>query len=552
MTDQISDEASRDWTFQTLRQRPEALFAAIDANGFRVACPPSLDLPERLQVPVTDPRTTLLDLVAPGDMLTVADAWFHAQDHGVAMASAHLRSAPERLITVTYLDLRHSHGVWLGSFTEAEYDASGGAPALDPTLLVRPQPRTAEMRKSWGAYVTDIDERTTRMLGWTREQMIGLRSTEFVHPDDHARALASWMEMLAKQQSQRVRLRHRRSDGEWLWVELENVYHHAESNEDVVIVGQLTDISDEMAAYEELDRREWLFRRLAESMPAGLLQLDAQASVVYANARLGDILGSPSLDTQNLAAQRLEAHLSTVVEADRAALNEAIRLVLEHGTDHTLEVAVRRPGETEDRLCSVNLVALRDRKGAAGALACLTDITDSARLRAELEIKATYDALTGCHNRASILAAIDHAIHTDERPPAVIFVDLDKFKPVNDTLGHAAGDELLVHTATGLAALLRHDDAIGRIGGDEFLLLCRNADGTAEAMAIAERVRQTLHRPVDLSAGTVQVGASIGVAVGAAGVDGETLVAHADAAMYDAKRRGGGAPELYDLPRPCR
>jgi diguanylate cyclase (GGDEF)-like protein/PAS domain S-box-containing protein len=478
----------------------------------------------------------MLDLVIPVDQLSVADTWFHAETHGVAMTSVHLRSAPDRLITLTYLDLRHSHGVWISALTEAEYDSTEDRPAIDPALLVPRRPRTATMHKTWGALITEIDDRTTRMLGWTPEQMVGLRTTEFLHPDDHPRALASWMEMLAKKQSQRVRLRHRRSDGEWQWVELENVYHHAENNEDVVVVCQLTDISDEMAAYEELDRREWLFRRLAESMPAGLLQLDAGAGVVYANERLGDILGVRDADA-------LDAHLSTVVDADRGALDAAIALVLERGEDQTLEVAVRVPGEPADRHCFVNLVALRDRKGAAGALACVTDVTDSVRLRAELQIKATYDALTGCHNRASILTAIDHAIQADARPPAVIFVDLDKFKPINDTLGHAAGDELLVHTATGLTALLRHDDAIGRIGGDEFLLLCRNVESVAEASAIAERVDATLHRPVTLSAGngaTVRIGASIGVAMAGPGDDADSLVARADDAMYVAKRQGGG------------
>jgi diguanylate cyclase (GGDEF)-like protein/PAS domain S-box-containing protein len=483
----------------------------------------------------------MLDLVVPADQLPVADTWFQAETHGVAITSVHLRSAPDRLITLTYLNLRHSHGVWISALSEAEYDASD-QPALNPAVLVPPSPRTATTHKNWGAFITAIDDRTTRMLGWTPEQMIGLRTTEFLHPDDHPRALASWMEMLAKKESKRVRLRHRRSDGEWLWVELENVYHHAERNEDVVVVCQLTDISDEMAAYEELDRREWLFRRLAESMPAGLLQLDADGGVVYANARLKEIFGVP------------DDYLSTVASADRAALDTAIRLVLDRGEDQTLEVAVRVPGEAEVRHCSVNLVALvepRDRKGGGGALACVTDVTDSARLRAELQIKATYDALTGCHNRASILAAIEHAIATDPRPPAVIFVDLDKFKPVNDSLGHAAGDELLVHAATGLTALLRHDDAIGRIGGDEFLLLCRNVADVTEAAAIAERVRETLHRPLVLSVGdTVRIGASIGIAVAEPGDDADSLIAPADAAMYVATRRGGGEAVSYERPRP--
>jgi len=335
-----------------------------------------------------------------------------------------------------------------------------------------------------------------------------------------------------------VRLRHRRGDGSWLWVEVENVYHHAEKPEDIVVVALMTDISDEMAAYDALDRRERLFRRLAESLPTGLLQLDADGSVVYANTRLGEILGVP-------AAPTLDLQLATVDDGDRVALTVALREVLDGGTTNPLELGVRPLYGGEPRWCAVNLVALTDRDGAAGALICVTDVTDSARMRAELEIKATFDALTGCHNRASIMASLEHAIVADSRPPAVIFVDLNDFKPVNDTLGHAAGDELLVHTATALANTLGQNDMLGRIGGDEFLVLCRRTDSAGEAMSTAERLRKAVNGPVRLAAGSVVATVSIGAAVGWPGCSADELVAAADSAMYEAKRSRTGEPVLH-------
>ena len=136
-------------------------------------------------------------------------------------------------------------------------------------------------------------------------------------------------------------------------------------------------------------------------------------------------------------------------------------------------------------MCAISLVSLSDREGAPGALLTVTDVTDSARMREELTAKATFDVLTGCHNRASVMAILDQALRGGEAAStAVLFVDLDKFKPVNDTLGHDAGDELLALTAQRLGGVLRRDDVVGRIGGDEFLIVSRGLDGPASAIAM--------------------------------------------------------------------
>ncbi|WP_033344526.1 substrate-binding and GGDEF domain-containing protein [Catenuloplanes japonicus] len=158
---------------------------------------------------------------------------------------------------------------------------------------------------------------------------------------------------------------------------------------------------------------------------------------------------------------------------------------------------------------------------------------------------ALYDLLTGLPNRGLFLDRLRRAVERAQREPAymfaVLFLDLDGFKAVNDTLGHAAGDQLLVETANRVTALLRDTDTPARFGGDEFLVLLDDIDGPASASAVAERARAALSRPFDLDEGTARVSASIGTALSTEGhTSAEALLRVADAAMYHAKsvRRG--------------
>jgi diguanylate cyclase (GGDEF)-like protein/PAS domain S-box-containing protein len=383
--------------------------------------------------------------------------------------------------------------------------------------------------------VTDVDERTTRMLGWTAAQLVGRRSSEFIHPDDVDRAVANWMELLSTQDVQRVRLRHRRADGTWAWVELENTYVAAGEDAEAAVVTQLNDISDEMAAHEAVQQRERLLRRVAESLPVGILQLSADRELVYANSRLPALLGLPAVTGV--------AELTAAVgDADRAALEAALDAALAGGEDAELEVAVREAGTGLRRVCAVSLVALGDREGAPGALLSLTDVTDSARAREELTARATFDVLTGCHNRASTMAVLERAVR--EAATAVVFVDLDRLKPVNDTLGHDAGDELLALTAQRLTTVLRREDIVGRIGGDEFLVVCRGLASPDDALAMGHRVREALTAPAVVAGQAVDVSAGIGVAWAQPGADVAALVKRADEAMYVSKQEGRGRPVL--------
>ena len=539
-------QAEREDVLASLLRLPDAVLAAIATDGVLLPVPASVGIPPERAMPLPADRATFLEAVVPADAMTVITAWERARTHGVGLATVHGRREPEVPLSLTFVDVREAHGVLVGALEVLDAASPGTVPADLAGVEVSRRPRTATVRKTSLAVITEIDERATRMLGWTAAEMVGQRSSEFVHPDDQERAIANWLELLSRQESQRVRLRHRRADGSWAWLELENQYVPADDPADAVVVTQMSDVSDEMAAHEALRQQERLLRRLTEALPQGILQLAADRTVVHANSRLPVLLGLPAVGGW--------ADLAAVAdEAGRAGLETALSRALDDGGDTALEVGIRTPaGET--RVCAVSVVALGDREGAPGALVCVSDVTDSARMREELTAKATFDPLTGCHNRASTMAVLEAALaEPGGRPTAVVFVDLDEFKPVNDTLGHDAGDELLVTTAHRLASVLRRDDLVGRLGGDEFLVVSRGVDGPDAAAALGTRIRAALSVPAEISAGAVRLRASLGVAVGEPGLDGAALTKRADQAMYLSKQGRRGEPVLWtaDLGAPA-
>jgi diguanylate cyclase (GGDEF)-like protein len=171
------------------------------------------------------------------------------------------------------------------------------------------------------------------------------------------------------------------------------------------------------------------------------------------------------------------------------------------------------------------------------------DITDSRRLQEQMSHQALHDALTGLPNRRMFYDRLEHSAERRRRGGsedlALVFVDLDGFKPVNDTLGHDAGDELLRQVSHRFKACLRTGDTLARVGGDEFAVLLDELAGADDAVAVADRIVASLHAPFAIRGQNVWIGASVGVAPIEAGADPHQAMRAADTAMYRAKQAGG-------------
>jgi Amt family ammonium transporter len=180
----------------------------------------------------------------------------------------------------------------------------------------------------------------------------------------------------------------------------------------------------------------------------------------------------------------------------------------------------------------------------------LANALERARAEDQIRHQALHDALTGLPNRALVVERLEHALararRTDERV-ALLFLDLDHFKHVNDSLGHGRGDELLIAVSERLRSAVRPPDTVGRLGGDDFVVLCENVTEEIGALVIAERLTAALKRPFRLGDEEVFVSASVGVALpGPSARTAADLLRDADAALYRAKGAGRGRHELFD------
>jgi diguanylate cyclase (GGDEF)-like protein/PAS domain S-box-containing protein len=536
-----------------LREHPDAMVCALASNGLIVPVPQSVGLWGQGLIE----GRALIDNVVAADRTTVVRLWLQAQQEGAAATKVRLLSRPSTWATLHFLDLREVHGVFMGVILPTDEEADDEHEASDRPSAA---PRFCSLTEDEGAKVVAADAAFTEMFGYTEEELIGKSVLDQIHPDDQGRAVEGWLAVLSTNRAQQTRLRRRRKDGSWMWVDttLHNFLNQPGRNHVLV---EIIDISAEMSAQEALQEREEILRRLTNAMPVGLLQLDTERNVVYNNTRLLDLLyGSDStpadmpLPDVPSTPPLLERHaasssaplLQTLTAESLLTFDAAVDEVLGEGADRDVEVDLSLPGGAWRRVLMSLRTLHRPSGEVSGAIACVLDITDRARARNDLEQRATYDMLTQAHNRSSILGLLQRELEREDAiRTAVVYVDLDQFKPVNDRLGHAAGDEVLTLVAERLKIASRETDIVGRLGGDEFLVVLREVRDTDMAMRVAERIRAEICSDFELASGRAELGVSIGVACGSAGkISAEELVRRADAAMYRCKQHGGCVPVL--------
>lgn len=361
---------------------------------------------------------------------------------------------------------------------------------------------------------------------------------------------ASWAKLEAALQESRlsgdpfnVELAAWRGDGTDIWLEIRGEAVRGQGGAVVGLGGTVQDISQRKMAEAALRQSEARFRAVAESLPEIIFVCSPAGAVEYVNSRWTDRIGLPR--EAALGAEWLLA----VHPDDRERIRKAWRTSLAVGTEFKTEFRWRTTDETY-RWFQIRAQSVRDCADCIVQwfVAC-TDIEDVKQSQAQLQHAALHDPLTSLPNRAFYQARLEEALLRAARHKeglAALFVDLDHFKPINDLLGHQAGDVALQTVARRLQGLVRTTDMVARLGGDEFAVLLEDMKETEEAARVAHAVIDAVRQPIPLAGREVTMSASVGISCYPQDGDhpGE-LLRHADAAMYRAKQESRAAYRFF-------
>lgn len=308
-----------------------------------------------------------------------------------------------------------------------------------------------------------------------------------------------------------------------------------------------TDVTAERRAQAALRQSETRLRTIVSNASDVILVVDGERNATFVAPSVRTLLG---WEVDVICGSDISQRLVPV--DDHAQL------------DALLAAASDQPGITtrghlrmltsagEARHMDVSAVYLTDDEGAVdGTVLTAHDVTSRFEREAELERRSLYDHLTGLPNRVLLFDRLAVSLRRrHSRGSAILFVDLDGFKAVNDTFGHEVGDEVLVEVAGRLLRLAREGDTVARLAGDEFVVLVDDIESTAGAATIAHRIVESIAVPFVTSRGVARIGASVGICLAHGDQDPEAAVRQADQAMYQAKRNGKGAYSFADLTSP--
>ena len=312
-----------------------------------------------------------------------------------------------------------------------------------------------------------------------------------------------------------------------------------------------SDITEQRRDEEELRSSRQSLQRIFETAADAFMVLDAQGQIDFANAAAERMF---ALDRATIEGRTLfDARWNlTDLQGEPFEQNQhPFHIVRTSGEPlHEFEFRFDRD-DGRTIIASLNAAPLLDNRGLfSGIVASVADITERRMLEDRLRHQALHDPLTNLANRALVRYRLEIALQQRERTNdsvAVIFIDLDNFKYINDSLGHSAGDELLVSLAKRLRASLRVGDTPARFGGDEFVILLEDVDTPRYAVSVAERVLDAMREPFNIDGHEVFATPSIGIAFSGEGQgNADELLRHADSAMYEAKRRGKACYAIYE------
>jgi diguanylate cyclase (GGDEF)-like protein/PAS domain S-box-containing protein len=388
--------------------------------------------------------------------------------------------------------------------------------------------------------LTYVSPAIESFAGYAPSEVIGCRFEEFIFEEDHQRIRESYLEILSGHGSGAGEYRVLTKSGEIRWMRTSSRPMFADGRV-AGAQGVLSDITELKRAEEALRESEKRYRTLFQDTRDAMNITTRDGQVLDANQSFLELFGYTREDLAGLNAKELY-----VDPVDRRRFQEEIE---RKGSVRDYEVKLRKKDGSEMD-CLVTSTVRRGEDGRVlGYQGFIHDVTDRKQVEETIRRLAYYDALTGLPNRTlfgdRLTVAVARA-RRNRRRLAVMLLDLDHFKDVNDSLGHPVGDQLLQAVGERLTGLLRRSDTVCRMGGDEFLVLLEGISEMEDVAKVADAILERLREPVVVKKHELQVTTSLGIAVYPEdGEDGDTLIRNADIAMYRAKDKGRDNYQRY-------
>ena len=396
-----------------------------------------------------------------------------------------------------------------------------------------------------GSY-TFFNDAVAATLQYERQELLGLNFQQYVSEETAAKLARIYKKVLINRQPvSNFEYEITRRDGTRLFIESSVVLICNQRGEATGFRGVVRDITKRKRSEVALRESENKFRTLIESTSEGLVQVDNDNFILFVNDRVCEMIGYSADELMNTDWREI-----VLDEEGKSLVNQAGERQ-RRGISDRYEVRLKTKSDKE-LWVSISGAPILDSEGVMnGSLGVFSDITTRKRAEEQLLHDAFHDNLTGLANRALFM---DHLRMTLERGKsrhsnayAVLFLDFDRFKVINDSLGHAVGDLLLKQIARRLETATRTGDLVCRLGGDEFVVLLSEMLSEDDAVQVAERIQESLENPFDLSGSDVYISASIGIALSTAGhLRAEDMLRDADIAMYRAKANGRARYQVFD------
>lgn len=391
--------------------------------------------------------------------------------------------------------------------------------------------------------IAEIDARGTikylspshlRIFGDNPENLIGKTVFDRVHPEDRDRVMTELTEGVRLKTDREVEYRYRHADGHYIWVRSAGNSFYDADGEFIGAIINTNDITERRRAEEALRQSEAKFREVYETIDDMYFQTNPEGNIKDVSPSLYRITGWMQED--------LIGKHYTFVHANPDDREQLLDKMSQNGHVNDFELLLQKKNG-EKFFASLTARRFYDEQGRfIGVRGILRNINERKLAEEQIRHMATHDGLTDlptlrlANDRLSMAI---HAAHRDQTTGAVMFMDLDGFKKVNDTLGHDAGDYVLKQVARRLLSLVRETDTVARVGGDEFLLIATRLHAPENASLLAEKIIESISEPFTFNGRPANIGVSIGIALFPGdGKDQDQLIKRADEAMYSIKHSG--------------